>query len=121
LIAAARDQARDPVLREILDRIAEQELAHALLAWRYLRWALARGGKRLKRDVARVFARMEPHVGFGARTSLFGCPEHMRAHGYVPLDERRRIAATVLNDVIRPAALALLAADAPGDSADLLL
>jgi len=121
LIAAARDQARDPVLKEVLDRMAEQELDHALLAWRYLRWALARGSKRVRRDVARVFARMEQHVGFGASTSLTGCPEQMRAHGYVQLEERRRIAAIVLNEVIRPAALALLAADAPGDSADLLM
>ena len=121
LIAAARDQARDPVVKEILDHIAEQELAHALLAWRYLRWALARGSKRVRRDVARVFARMEQHVGFGASTSLAGCPEQMRAHGYVQLEERRRVAAIVLNDVVRPAALALLAADAPGDSADLLI
>jgi hypothetical protein len=45
----------------------------------------------------------------------------MRAHGYVQLDERRRIAAIVLNEVIRAAALALLAADAPGDAADLLV
>jgi hypothetical protein len=121
LIAAARDQARDPVLREVLGRIAEQEIAHALLAWRYLRWALAGGSKRVRRDVARVFARMEQHVGFGACTSFAGCQEHMRAHGYVQLEERRRLAAIVLNDVIRPAALALLAADAPGDSADLLI
>jgi hypothetical protein len=121
LIAAARDQARDPVVKHVLGRIADEELTHALLSWRYLRWALATGSRRVRRDVARVFARMEQHVGFGACTSLVGCPEQMRAHGYVQLEERRRIAAIILNDVVRPAALALLAADAPGDSAELLI
>ena len=52
---------------------------------------------------------MEQYVGFGAATSLPACAKDMRAHGYIPCDERRRIARNALTDVIRPAAQTLLA------------
>jgi hypothetical protein len=119
LVAVARDNARDPVVRAALDRMAEQECEHALLAWRYLRWALSRGDEQLARDVARIFARMEHYVGLGADTSRPAYAKDMRAHGYLPREERRRIARSVLIDVIRPAAQTLLATAARGDRSEL--
>ncbi|HMI84241.1 MAG TPA: hypothetical protein VK550_09115 [Polyangiaceae bacterium] len=110
LIAAARDAARDTVVKATLARTAEQELAHALLAWRYLAWAFRAGDTRLRDRVARVFDRAHQHIGFGAQTSLPADLDRMRAHGYLAVDERRRIANAVLADVIRPAAHALFAA-----------
>jgi hypothetical protein len=107
LIAVACDRARDPVVRGILARVAEEEFTHALLAWRYVHWALLHGGARLRESVARIFHEMERHVGFGARTSLRANAQAMRSHGYLPIDERRAIAATVLEEIVRPAANAL--------------
>jgi hypothetical protein len=111
LIAAARDVARDRAVQEVLGRIAEQELAHALLGWRYLAWAHKSGDARLRARVAHVFSRMHEHVGFGAHTSLLADADQMRAHGYLPVDERRRIAMSVLHDVIRPAVSLLIACE----------
>ena len=42
--ARAVDDATDPAVRAILARIAEDEAAHAALAWRTLAWALAADG-----------------------------------------------------------------------------
>jgi len=110
IIAAARDRARDPVVKRVLDQIAEQELTHALLAWRYLAWACGTRDARLRAQVALVFEHMHEHVGFGAQTALPADADQMGAHGYLGIDERRRIATTVLENVIRPAARALASA-----------
>ena len=109
IIAAAGDAARDPVVKTVLARVAEQELGHGLLAWRYLAWAFATGDDRLRARVAQVFDRMHEHVGFGAQTSLPADADQMRAHGYVNAEQRRRIATAVIENVIRPAARALFA------------
>jgi hypothetical protein len=42
--ARAVDEATDPAVRAVLARIAEDEAAHAALAWRTLAWALAADG-----------------------------------------------------------------------------
>jgi hypothetical protein len=60
------------------------------------------------RAVADVFARADLAVGLGAVTSLAGCPRALRAHGYLPLAERRRIANDALRQIVAPAARALL-------------
>ncbi|MCA9656397.1 MAG: ferritin-like domain-containing protein, partial [Myxococcales bacterium] len=65
-IAAARDATTDPVIREVLDRIAAQELAHAELAWSFVAWALGRGDDRLRAAVADAFARADAAVPRGA-------------------------------------------------------
>jgi hypothetical protein len=108
LIAIARDAARDPVVKALLGRIAEQEYEHALLAWRYLRWALEQGDRVLHDEVARVFEHTEDHVALGAHTTIAAPADVMRAHGYLSLDERRRLATRLLAEVIRPAAMQVL-------------
>lgn len=47
--AEAYEHATDPDVRAALHRIRQDELAHATLAWRFVAWAIARGG----RDIAR--------------------------------------------------------------------
>jgi hypothetical protein len=44
---AASEHAKDPVVREILERIAADETRHAALAFRFVTWALERGGERI--------------------------------------------------------------------------
>jgi hypothetical protein len=91
-------------------------MEHALLAWRYLAWACENGDARLRVRLARVFERMNEHVGFGATTDLPASAAALRAHGYLTVDERRAIARSVLEHVIRPAARALLAAARSGNA-----
>ncbi len=116
-VAAARDAAADPAIRAALAVVAEQEMEHALLAWRTLRWALDRGGAALHAAVAEVFAGPEAHVGIGPVPALPGAPEAMRAHGCLPPEERRSLAADSLARVVMPAARSLLAATSPGPRA----
>lgn len=108
LIAAARDAARDPVVKEALTVIADQEIEHALLAWRFLRWAMAHGGNAVTHAVQEIFARAEAHVGIGPVIEHRGDPRAMRAHGYLPPGERRAIARDALRRVVAPAARALV-------------
>jgi hypothetical protein len=112
-ILSARDAATDPVVKTVLGRIGEQEIDHALLSWRYLRWALDQGDSALHEAVAAVFARAEDHVGLGVTTALAGDAKAMREHGCLPIDERRSLALQVLADVVRPSARALLDATRP--------
>jgi hypothetical protein len=118
LIAAARDAASEPVIQQSLSIIFEQEIEHALLAWRFVAWALASGSlsgprrARLLGAIAEAFSDAEKWVGWGA---VLGEAEEqelsqelLRAHGYVSVSEREVVARSVLDEVIRPAALALL-------------
>lgn len=122
-VAAARDAATDPAVRAALAVIAAQEMEHALLAWRYLRWALDRGDSALRSAVAAVFKSPEAHAGIGPITVLPGDREAMRAHGCLPPDERRALAADALARVVVPAARALLTSldlrDSPPPTAEL--
>lgn len=108
LLAAARDRARDPHVVATLTAIVEEERAHVLLAWEALAWILARATPEVVAAVQRVFAYPERHVGFGATTDLPGDPAAMRAHGYLPIDQRRAIAVDGLARIVRPAACELL-------------
>jgi hypothetical protein len=112
IIAAARDAAEDPAVVAALTRVAEEEREHALLAWRTLRWALDTGGPGVRGAVERVFDRAAAHVGFGALTDLDGDERALRAHGYLPVAERRRVARWALDAVVAPSARALLATSA---------
>lgn len=108
LLAAARDRARDPVVRACLSATLDEELEHVLLAWQALAWLLGRH-PRVREAVAAVFAGAEQHVGFGARSELPGDARSMRAHGYLAIGEREAIARDALARVVAPAGSALLA------------
>ena len=107
LVAAARDAATDPAVRESLDVVASEELEHAALAWRFARWALGRFPE-IASDVADVLARALRWVGIGAVTGRSGDPDRMREHGYLPVEERRALAESAIEQVVRQAGRALL-------------
>ncbi|MFT3773962.1 MAG: ferritin-like domain-containing protein [Minicystis sp.] len=114
----AHEEARDPVVKAALGRIAEQEANHAILAWRSLGWMLGAGGHAVRAAVTKVFAEAEAHASLGAITDHEGDVETMRAHGYLPIEERRALAREALGRIVGPAATALLATPAKGrDSA----
>lgn len=107
-IRAASGSAKDPAIRAALERIAEEEMAHAELAWRTLRWLLTRGDVRMREKVERVFLDAAAHVGIGPLATSPGDDTKMLEHGYLPADERRRLAASAIRQVVAPCAKALM-------------
>jgi hypothetical protein len=116
LLAKERSEgARDPALRAALGKIADDEGRHAELAWRFLAWAIQRGGDPI-RDVARgAFeeSREQPIVCF--HSVLRGVPsDEVRAHGLLDEATARHVTERAFVDVINPRALELLGRAATG-------
>lgn len=107
LIHAAAEAAEDACTKATLSRVAEDERRHAVLAWRFVSWAVRREGEPLLAMLRAEVQRAREHVGFGAFTELRGEARVMRAHGYLPENERRTVAAHTLDEVVLPAARAL--------------
>jgi hypothetical protein len=109
--AVARDAASDPVVRELLAGVADDEARHAGLAWRFVRWALTRDPS-LRAVVEQELARgpelpavtPEPHAAA------------MRAFGQLPEADRAALGRRVFDAVVAPCAAALWAAEAPASS-----
>ena len=85
-----------------------------MLGWRFLAWALERGGAAIRARLVRVFEQAETAVGLGTQLELeLGTDVEVLAdHGYLVPNERRRVAREGLTQVVGPAARALLGADA---------
>jgi hypothetical protein len=103
---AARDAAGDAAVRVVLDRIATDEARHAVLAWRFVAWAIGQGGDPVRAAAADAFVR----YGRAARTQDPGAVETavMREHGRLPAHEQAEVIARAIAQVIRPSAAALL-------------
>jgi hypothetical protein len=106
--AVARDAAEHPAVRVALDVIARDEADHAALAYRFVAWALRAGDARVHAAVHEAFT-----AALAAPPSpppeVEGDAGALRAHGQLPLAERRALAARCLAEVVAPsfAALAL--------------
>jgi len=107
LLRRASDAATDPTVKAVLARVAEDERRHAVLAWRFVRWLIGQEGASLAAAAAQEFARAPRYVGFGATTELPGNVQALRAHGYLPIAERRSIAEQTLRQVVLQCARAL--------------
>jgi hypothetical protein len=105
----ARDGAKDPAVRAALDEIAEDELRHATLSWRFAAWAARQGGAPVRAAIAAAFEEAR-----GAATPPAALPPPdphaalLSAHGRLSPDAERRVASRALAEVVRPAAAALL-------------
>ena len=72
-------------------------------------WQALRGSpSEVRFRVERAFAGAPHAVGFGARTELKASEAELLAHGYLPVGERRRVAARALTEVVEPCARVLL-------------
>ena len=104
---AALDGATDPEVKRTLARIAEDELRHAELAWRFVRWALTQRGPTLRAALATEVRRLEreleqspePAAGTTAITE----------HGILSGRDQWQIRRTALAEVVLPCAASLLA------------
>ncbi|MEX1368932.1 MAG: ferritin-like domain-containing protein [Nannocystaceae bacterium] len=107
-IAATRDGTTDPILHATLTRIAEQELAHAELAWRFVAWALPRGDDRMRAAVAEAFAHAERSVPRGAPVPAELDDAQLLALGRLPTARQHNLAREALDRIVTPCAAALL-------------
>ncbi len=106
--AEAAECATDRAVRAALLGIAADELRHAELAWRFVRWALEQGGQALQ-DVARAtFAELLSVPEDGGTASLLP-NARLAAHGLLSQAEQLEVRSGALRDVVAPCARRLLA------------
>lgn len=97
---AAADAAGDPEVRQVLRGIASEEARHAALSYRIVAWALRVGGAKARQAVVEAFEGPCPRVDTRELALRAQVNEALLA----------RAAAECEAEVIRPAALALMAA-----------
>jgi hypothetical protein len=100
-------RATDPVAAQILKRIARDETRHAELAWRFVAWAVARGGDDVVRAVRGAIARATKATLAMEIRPLHCSAEDWAAHGRLTCAESRAIAARGIAEIIEPAARGL--------------
>lgn len=110
--AEAYASAEDESVRAVLGRAASDEIRHAELAWRTIRWMLEFGDPGLLSDVAACVAESALAASRSASSSgpaSIGSSEALRAHGILDPAVRGEIRRRVIVEVVEPCAQALLA------------
>ena len=106
--AAAAEVARDPAVKQALTRIAHDELNHAELAFKFLRWALALSSDEARHEIAREAAQQLADFESEARNaSRELSDDRLLAHGLLAGDALRPIHLAAVRDVTRPLLAAL--------------
>ena len=109
------EATRDPAVRAVLARIAEDEARHAALAWRFVAWAVRSGDIAVREAVARSFAqavgRIESTVPEG------DVDPALAAHGRLDAASLRAVARAAVTTIITPSMRALELEAAPAASA----
>lgn len=118
LAMRAASAVRDPALRATLLGIAEDEATHAAMAWRFIRWALARGGDDVRRRLGAILREHEREPSIHASESAFVAVDphdlELRAHGCLPDVELRQARRDAIRGIVLPCARTLLG-DPPPD------
>jgi len=109
LVAAeSAARAEDPAVKAALESIAEDEMAHAELAWRTIAWARREGGVEITRALQVVFDQAQPtaeEVGVENAADASA----LEARGWISPEEKRAILRRGLAEVVLPSARALFA------------
>jgi hypothetical protein len=100
--------AEDPVIRESLAMIADDEERHAELAWSVLAWCLDTGGEPVRAAVAARAARLDAELAPRAPDFTGVAPERLAAHGLFDQDTIGALAARRVV-AVRERALAMTA------------
>lgn len=112
--AAALRDATDPAVRIALTRIAGDELRHAELAWRHLRWALGEADDRGRASIeALVTAAIADAIADAiAQTEITSATDDpaVPSHGVLGTEARAHVHRTGLAAVIGPCTTTLFAA-----------
>ncbi len=97
-------RATDPVVREALQRIAEDEGRHAELAWRTVAWAFGSGEVKVQEAIMAAFAKGVATPMLEIAAGEAGCLE---AHGRPAAEVLQETIQRTVAEVIRPAAEAM--------------
>jgi hypothetical protein len=104
-VREAARHARDPVVAAMLEAIADDELRHARLGWRSLRWILDDADASL-REVA--WASFDVALrGLASAPASAGLPASLRAHGVLDDELREQVRRAGVESLIRPCLVAL--------------
>jgi hypothetical protein len=110
LAAEQLARASDPDVCRVLERLARDEARHAELAWKFVAWAVERGGSDVRNaahiafEAASADVLSMPVVDYGVDEAVW------HAHGRVTCAEARAAAREGLEQVVSPCLRALLAA-----------
>ena len=111
---AAAEVARDPAVKRTLSRIARDELTHAELAFKFLRWALSLSSADERHELAREAARQLADFESEARNAdRSPTDDQLAAHGSVAGEALRAIHLAAVRDVTRPLLATLFDIDTP--------
>ena len=102
------ERAADPVVREALSGIATDEAAHAELAWRTVRWALATLGPSVIAAVQEEIATAERELASLQVAAPRALDELLLEHGVATARVRTSVRADVLRRVVIPCLGALV-------------
>jgi hypothetical protein len=100
LARAQLELAGDERCREVLAVIAVDEAEHALLAWRFLRYAVERGGEEVTRRLRDVLAEPRPRA---ASEAVSATPEVLNHYGRLTTEQQASVVAATWDQAIRPA------------------
>ena len=109
-VAEAAARATDPVVASVLGEIAADEMRHAALGFRFVRWALGTlSPERRAGTVVELLGAMERQRP-GSRGRVIPCSDEpsLRAHGLLPRDVLREVRASAFDEVVVPCTLAAL-------------
>ena len=107
-LAVAATKTQDASTRALLERVAEDELRHAELAWAAVAWMLRRGDANMRSAVANAFLHATESVPRAVSRSDHLDPDTLHRCGRLTADERLEVAQRALEQCIAPAASALL-------------
>lgn len=109
-VEEAASWARDGQLASTLARIAEDELAHARLSWRFVAWALRRVDDSDRKQLARSLWQAVADARTADRAAQHHTldPAALRAHGVLSPADRVASRRRTLDSMIEPTAAALL-------------
>lgn len=106
--AEQAERATDPHAKEVLARLARDEARHAELAWRFVAWAVARGGEPVRAAAARAIDRAIAATRANPVREYPGVDMVVwRAHGRLSCDEARAAAEAAIREVVAPSLAAL--------------
>lgn len=104
----AEESAVDPVVRDVLSRIASDESEHAELAWRTVKWALAAFGDDVRVAVLKEIALIEAELRGAPAALRSPRDEALLRHGIVTSNARGPMRRAVLRRAVLPCLNALL-------------
>lgn len=108
-------RAADPAIAETLRIIAEDEARHSALAWRFVRWALARGGSALTRQLVAELGGELAEAAAKCDETASPNADVASSHGLLSESARRRLRVEVLREIVAPC-LRTLTQNAPAEA-----